>query len=65
MGVVFTTAYAKGKPAADGMVETAKSDGCDLIVMTSHGRGSVGRMLLRSVATKVLTYSAIPVLICR
>lgn len=65
MGVSCTTVHAKDKAAADAIVETAKSKGCDLIVMSSHGRGGVGRMLLGSVANKVLTYSTIPVLICR
>lgn len=65
MGVSCTTVHVKDKAAADAIVETAKSKGCDLIVISSHGRGGVGRMLLGSVATKVLTYSTIPVLVCR
>lgn len=64
-GVSFTAVHAKDKAAADAIIETAKSTGCDLIVMSSHGRGGVGRMLLGSVAMKVLTYSTMPVLICR
>lgn len=47
------------------IVETAKTRGCDLIVMASHGRGAVGRLLLGSVALKVLTYTEIPVQIVR
>lgn len=65
MGVSCTSVHAKDKAAADGIIETANSKGCDLIVMASHGRGGVSRMLLGSVATKVLTFSTIPVLICR
>lgn len=65
MGVKCTTVHAKDKAAADAIVETAKNRGCDLIVMSSHGRGGIGRILLGSVATKVLTYSTIPVLVCR
>ena len=65
VSVSCTTVHVKDKAAADAIVETAKSKGCDLIVMSSHGRGGVGRVLLGSVATKVLTYSTIPVLICR
>lgn len=64
-GVSCATVHVKDKAAADAIIETAKSKGCDLIVMSSHGRGGVGRMLLGSVATKVLTYSTVPVLICR
>ena len=55
----------RSRSAADGIVETANDRGCDLIVMASHGRGGVSRMLLGSVANKVLTYSTVPVLICR
>lgn len=65
IGVSCTTVHAKDRPAADGIIEHAKSGSCDLIVMSSHGRGGVGRLLFGSVATKVLTYSTIPVLICR
>jgi nucleotide-binding universal stress UspA family protein len=64
-GVNCTTIHAQDKAAADAIIETAKAKGCDLIVMSSHGRGGVGRMLLGSVANKVLTYSTLPVLICR
>ena len=65
MGVRCATVHAKDRSAADGIVETANDRGCDLIVMASHGRGGVSRMLLGSVANKVLTYSTVPVLICR
>jgi nucleotide-binding universal stress UspA family protein len=64
-GVSCATVHARDRAAADAIVETAKAKGCDIIVMSSHGRGGVGRMLLGSVATKVLTFSTIPVLICR
>jgi len=50
---------------ADAIIATAKARGCDLIVMASHGRRGVARLLLGSQASKVLTLSNIPVLICR
>ncbi|HEX5957733.1 MAG TPA: universal stress protein [Hyphomicrobiaceae bacterium] len=50
---------------AEGIVETARSKGCDLIVMASHGRRGLSRLLLGSQATRVLTLSPVPVLICR
>ena len=65
MSIVCTTVHAKDIHAADAIVETAKSKACDLIVMSSHGRRGVQRMLLGSVAHNVLTHSKIPVLICR
>lgn len=43
----------------------ARSSRCDLIVMGSHGRGSVTTVLLGSQTAKVLAHSKIPVLVCR
>ena len=51
--------------AAEAIIETAKNKGCDLIVMSSHGRRGLARLLLGSQATRVLTLSSVPVLICR
>ena len=51
--------------AAKGIVQTAASEGADLIVMGSHGRGSMARMMLGSVTSKVLAESHIPALITR
>jgi nucleotide-binding universal stress UspA family protein len=51
--------------AAEAIIETAKSKECDLIVMSSHGRRGLARVLLGSQATRVLTLSSVPVLICR
>ena len=59
------TVHAKDRYPADGILETAKKNGCDLIVMASHGRRGLDRLLLGSEAVKVLTHSSLPVLICR
>jgi nucleotide-binding universal stress UspA family protein len=64
-GVACATLYVKDKYPAEAIIATAKEQGCDLIVMASHGRGAVGRLLLGSEALKVLTLSGVPVLICR
>jgi len=48
-----------------GILQTSKEQCCDLIVMGSHGRSGLGRLILGSVATKVVNESAIPVLITR
>jgi nucleotide-binding universal stress UspA family protein len=50
---------------SDGIVETARAQQCDLIVMASHGRRGVSRLLLGSQANQVVTHSTIPVLIVR
>jgi len=47
------------------ILAAARSHGCDLIVMGSHGRGSVQTLLLGSQTAKVLAHSKIPVLVCR
>src|SRR6266516_7067698 len=46
------------------IVAAAKDKGCDLIVMASHGRAGIAAVVLGSVTTKVLTHTAIPVLVC-
>jgi len=64
-GVPCATTYVKDQFPADGILTAAKDAGCDLIVMASHGRSGVPRLLLGSQANKVVTHSQIPVLICR
>jgi nucleotide-binding universal stress UspA family protein len=49
----------------EGILATAKTKQCDLIVMASHGRRGVARLLLGSQAAQVVALSTIPVLICR
>lgn len=51
--------------AAEGIVSTAKAQGADLIVMASHGRRGMGRLLLGSQTVEVLTHTTIPVLVVR
>jgi nucleotide-binding universal stress UspA family protein len=65
LGIACTTLHMQDQYPAEGIVSTAKDKGCDLIVMASHGRRGLGRLLLGSEAMKVLTTSTIPVLICR
>lgn len=55
----------KDRHPADGILETAKAEGCDLIVMASHGRCGFSKLLLGSQANKVVTLSSLPVLVCR
>jgi nucleotide-binding universal stress UspA family protein len=63
-GVKCETVHAKDFPA-EAIIDTAKTKRCDLIVMSSHGRRGLARILLGSQATRVLTLSTVPVLICR
>ncbi len=50
---------------AETVIATANKHGCDLIVMASHGRKGVSRLLLGSETQHVLTHSQVPVLVLR
>lgn len=51
--------------AAEAIIRVANLKGCDLIVMASHGRRGVQRLLLGSQTAEVVTHSTIPVLVVR
>jgi nucleotide-binding universal stress UspA family protein len=65
IGTTCTTLHVKDKHPAEGIVEAAKDKGCDLIVMASHGRRGISKLLLGSQATKVVTLSPVAVLVSR
>ncbi|MEF8856237.1 MAG: universal stress protein [Haloplanus sp.] len=58
--VPVETAVVEGKPSRE-IVRYAEEVGCDLIVMGTHGRGGIDRLLLGSVAESVVRASSIPV----
>jgi len=64
-GVQCKTVTAKSDSVADAVIATAKKHGCDLIVMASHGRKGIKRLLLGSETQHVLTHSVVPVLVLR
>ena len=49
----------------EAILDHAKTQNCDLIVMASHGRRGLSALLLGSETQKVLTHSTIPVLVVR
>ncbi len=49
----------------NAIIQTAKEQGCDLILMASHGRRGIAGVLLGSETKKVLTHTTIPVLVWR
>jgi nucleotide-binding universal stress UspA family protein len=63
-GVACETLHVNDFPA-EGIVETAKARGCDLIAMASHGRRGLSKLILGSQASRVLALSTVPVLVCR
>src|SRR5215467_11450533 len=48
---------------ATAIIETAKSRGCDLIVMASHGRRGLRKLVLGSQTSEVLADGSVPVLV--
>ena len=49
----------------EGILNTAREVGADLIVMGSHGRHGLEKLLMGSVTLRVLGRSPIPVLVVR
>lgn len=64
-GVDVDTCHVLDRHAADAILETAQDRGNDLIVMASHGRRGVSRMLLGSQTAEVLGHAKVPVLVVR
>lgn len=64
-GVPCTTLHVPDQRPAVAIVDTAKREGCDLIIMGSHGRRGLDRLLIGSQAQRVVTNAPCPVLVCR
>lgn len=62
--VSFTPRLLEGPPNKE-IVRYAEEENCDLIVMGTHGRGGIDRLLLGSVAERVVRASTVPVLTVR
>jgi nucleotide-binding universal stress UspA family protein len=56
---------SKVGPAADVIADMATKGGYDLVMMGSHGHGTLKNLVLGSVATKVLAHCGTPVLLIR
>lgn len=64
-GVKVKPVTVKGDIVSDALIAAAKKHKADLIVMASHGRRGIKRLLLGSETQHVLTHSHIPVLVLR
>jgi nucleotide-binding universal stress UspA family protein len=60
-----TTTEVRSGRAREDIVRYAEEEGIDLIVMGTHGRSGVERLLLGSVTERVLRESGVPVLVVR
>lgn len=64
-GVSVKTSIAKSDLIAESIIAAADKQNADLIVMASHGRKGIKRLLLGSETQHVLTHSQVPVLVLR
>jgi nucleotide-binding universal stress UspA family protein len=64
-GVKAKGVTVKSDLVSDAIIASAKKNKCDLIVMASHGRRGIKRLLLGSETQLVLTHSHVPVLVLR
>lgn len=63
--ISVNTVVVKSSNVSEALLKVAQKTKSDLIVMASHGRGGVKRVLIGSETHQVLTHSEIPVLVVR
>lgn len=63
-GVKVDPLVRMGSPA-NMVIDVARNEGADLIVMGSHGESGASKLLIGSVVQKVLYWATIPVLVVR
>jgi nucleotide-binding universal stress UspA family protein len=63
IGISAELLHVPNAHPATAIIETAKSRGCDLIVMASHGRRGLRKLLLGSQTSEVLVNGSVPVLV--
>jgi nucleotide-binding universal stress UspA family protein len=64
-GVQLDSEVIEGDEPYEAIVGAARNHGCDLIAMASHGQKGLKGVLVGSQTQKVLTHSALPVLVFR
>ncbi len=64
-GTTVQTRVCVAERAAAAILEQAAAGGADLIGLQTHGRGGISRLMLGSVADKVVRGSSLPVLVGR
>lgn len=63
-GLRATGAWKAGS-VGETIAEFAQANGYDLVIMGSHGHGALGRLVMGSVANRVLAHCSVPVLLVR
>ena len=64
-GVKTQAVTSRSDVVSNAVIAAAKQHGCDLIVMASHGRRGISRLLLGSETQQVLTHATTAVLVVR
>ena len=64
-GIAVTSTLVEGHAVFRGILDAAQSAGADLIIMGSHGRQGLKKLVLGSVAAQVLSHAHLPVMIIR
>ncbi|GIL14981.1 MAG: universal stress protein [Chloroflexota bacterium] len=65
MNLAVSTLVVWGAPVPDTIIQVARQIEADLIVMSTHGRGGVARLVIGSVADDVVRHAPVPVLLVR
>lgn len=64
-GIAVKPLTVRNDVVSDAVLATVEKLDCDLVVMASHGRRGVKRLLLGSETQQVLTHAKVPVLILK
>jgi len=64
-GLKYQGIYVSSDFPADAIVKAVRKYGCDLIVMASHGRSGLSKLIIGSETQKVLASTSTPVLVMR
>ena len=62
---IQATRLSKVGPAGETIAHLAEEGKFDLLIMGTHGHGSLGKLVMGSVSTKVLAHCTVPVLLVR
>jgi nucleotide-binding universal stress UspA family protein len=64
-GAGCTTLHVVDKRPSEGILEAASENGCDAIVLSTHGRRGIRRMVLGSQASDVVAEAKVPVIVVK
>lgn len=64
-GVVVHTRVVEAHSVWRGILDTAQEVGADMVVIGSHGRSGIEKLVLGSVAQSVVSHARVPVLVVR